>query len=520
MNRNSMSVFSIATIFVLGCVSYNTVVYAADTGTIDPAESFRVAAPAALAPVGPAPFRQYEFGSKSISLYFGVDTQTDDKPTVMPISGFAVDAAPAAKFTLIEADAQATIAPVVNPVFFNGVFQGTVDGLDGPAVAFWDTFTRNVSADVLAGDGAAIVSTDSTAATVDCLVAQGIVFEEGSGQPAGYAADGVALRDLAGATITIAGIPANHEAVAAHLYWGVLNPRAPSNQIDINGTTVTADRSGFDTPDPCWGQEAAWGFEKDVTSEIVGNGNGDYLINNLPGNLMEGATLVVIHRIDPFDVEKSWTFTDYNWDPICISWDPDTGACLATRPANINNPDDDVLANPLAQDGDDKYIALAKVNKEKFKNTNPGAFYALTTVDVKEDLSGLTVWEDYEDCFAEQGLVKFVSRDPSRNVKVAVADPSGDITELSDDIYDGIAGAITSINDESAHIEITDSSHLTAGSTVYVLVKFQNDLKNEDAPGDAFDEMCDNIEWVSTEVFADFDVSDHAEAALRITTSP
>ncbi len=220
------------------------------------------------------------------------------------------------------------------------------------------------------------------------------------------------------------------------------------------------------------------------------------------------------------DVTKSWTFTDYNWDPICTLFDSITGECLETRPANISEPTDDVLADPLPQDADDKYLLNAVVNKNKVQNTNPGAFYALTTVVINTDLDKLTVWEDYADCYNDQGLIQFVSKPDSRNVKVAVADSNGDVTELSDGIYDGTVGAITSIDTSSAHVEITDPTYLTAGSTVYVLVKFQDDLKGDAAPDNIFDAMCMNTETVHTEIDSVDAGSFEANAALRITTSP
>ena len=119
--------------------------------------------------------------------------------------------------------------------------------------------------------------------------------------------------------------------------------------------------------------------------------------------------LEITTAADPIEVEKTWTFTDYNWDRICtetiIVEDPPgtfTEVCVADRAANINNngqedpqdppnllPDDDVLADPLPFDdraGVDKYTAFAQNHKNKFSNTNPGAFYALTTIDVLEDL--------------------------------------------------------------------------------------------------------------------------------------
>jgi hypothetical protein len=220
------------------------------------------------------------------------------------------------------------------------------------------------------------------------------------------------------------------------------------------------------------------------------------------------------------DVIKSWTFTDYNWDPVCTQFDSITGECIATRPANINDPSDNVLADPLPQDGNDNYLLNAVVHKEKFQNTNPGAFYALTTVAINNDLDTLTVVEDYSDCYDNQGLIQFVSNPETRNVKVAVAAPNGDVTEITGDIYDGTGGSITSIDHLAASIEITDTSHLTAGSTVYVLVKFQDDLKGDAVPGNVFDESCVNSESVDTEIGGVSAGSVLATAGLRITTSP
>ena len=240
------------------------------------------------------------------------------------------------------------------------------------------------------------------------------------------------------------------------------------------------------------------------------------------------------------DAEKTWTHTDYNWDQICdISLgvpgfvNPADGLCysedtfvndIGFRPANINNVEDDVLADPLPFDGE-KYTAFAQLHKEKFKNTNPGAFYALTTIDVNEDLDNIWVEEIYSDCTVAEDLLKFVSKKETRNVKVAVADSSGDVTELTDLLYDIGSGTATTaddailadINSADVHIEgALATEHLTEGSTVYVLVKFQDDLKNEDAAGNQFDEMCDNTENVTSDIGGDQNII-VADASLRIT---
>ena len=218
------------------------------------------------------------------------------------------------------------------------------------------------------------------------------------------------------------------------------------------------------------------------------------------------------------EAEKSWTQTDYNWDPICTLVNPEPPFnCLQERPRETDIPSDDVLADPLPKPGD-KYILNAHAVKNKIKAVTPGAFYALTTIEIKTNLDSLTIDEIYGDCYDNQELIKFVSKNKeSRNVKVAVADSDGVVTELSDDIYDGIGGQINVIDHTHAEIEITDPDHLKTGNTLYVLVKFQHDLKNASAPGNTFDEMCDNTEEVTASLL-DQDSSVTAEASLRITT--
>ncbi len=248
---------------------------------------------------------------------------------------------------------------------------------------------------------------------------------------------------------------------------------------------------------------------------------------------------------DPIEVEKTWTFTDYNWDPVCDGvvnvFHPVDEAChtdgtllthIPFRPANIDNPGDEVLAETLPFDdqlGVDKYTVFAQLKKDKFSNTNPGAFYALTTIDVLEDLDALWVEEIYDACTGGEstpdGILKFVSKKDTRNVKVAVADDNGDVTELTDLLYDIGSGTATTDDDaivadlDKADIHIEDAlatEHLTAGSTVYVLVKFNDNLKGAPAAGNEFDAMCDNTENVESDIGGD-PFTAQAAAALRIT---
>jgi hypothetical protein len=241
---------------------------------------------------------------------------------------------------------------------------------------------------------------------------------------------------------------------------------------------------------------------------------------------------------DPIEVEKTWTHTDYNWE-YCAGYVDDVDhECweeitfetpLPFEIANINNPEHDVLADPLDQDNDGKYTVFAQVhsNNNEFSNTNPGAFFALTTIDVNVDVDGLRVWENYGDCINQEPAdgpdamdLKLLSPEnkPTRAVKAAIANPDGMVTEITDDLYDTNAITFDGV-DDSAHVDILQE--IPSGSTVYVLIKFQDDLKDYDTENGFFDAMCDNNEMVSELVEVEDNVYEEeppvqADAALRI----
>jgi len=233
-----------------------------------------------------------------------------------------------------------------------------------------------------------------------------------------------------------------------------------------------------------------------------------------------------------FTVEKTWTKTDYNWDPICddlddetLNEDPETGECLVGfRAANINfngentDPDDDVLADsldPPTVDGISDVVVHVKKNGA-ISNMNPGAIYALTTVVLTGDFDMLEVEERYDDC-TDVELELLNQNKKSRNVKVAVADSNGDVTEITDRLYDELdldVVFVGPVTETSTTVKINDESLLTDGSTVFVLVKFDDQLKGVD--GDILPLLCDNIEWV-TATIGELDIEKHAEATLRFT---
>jgi len=168
----------------------------------------------------------------------------------------------------------------------------------------------------------------------------------------------------------------------------------------------------------------------------------------------------------------------------------------------------------LPTDDQGKFVAFAQVHQNgKYTGTNPGAMYALTTIEVLADIDGLWVEEIYEDCTGDDGILQFVSKKMTRNVKVAIADSNDDVTELTDDLYDGVGGSIdANLAQADVHIE----QPIEAGSTVYVLVKFKDNPSNIEVDEGVVDVMCHNVENVSAEIF-DQRVLVSVDASLRIT---
>ena len=257
--------------------------------------------------------------------------------------------------------------------------------------------------------------------------------------------------------------------------------------------------------------------------------------------------LDVIHG-DFFTGNKTWTFTNYSFDANrCLGVLNATGDCVAEDlPGDDDGPllgfgdtpnifedgFDTIFAPLLTDDGDGNYTLNLQVkskgkNIDKISNSNPGAFYALTTVDIATDLSFLEIWEDYGDCteFGDDEIAKLLSRKLTRNVKAYHIAPDGNATDVSSRLYlsDGIEfittvpGNPTGVNATMAHVNFTDSSLLTAGSVVFLAVKFQDNLTGDVyMPENPPDYRCVNEELVNATVNGEF-FEDTFVAGLNMT---
>jgi len=281
--------------------------------------------------------------------------------------------------------------------------------------------------------------------------------------------------------------------------------------------------------------ETAGAMQIQGSFEDPGNGAAVSIPSNLTIQFESGEECEVT------DAEKTWTETDYNWDRICtetiIVEDPPgtfTDVCVADRAANINNngqedpqdppnllPDDDVLADTLDPDGDGTSDVVLQVKRNgNISNMNPGAIYALTTVEILNDLDMLEVEENYDDC-TDTLLELLNQKTKTRNVKVAWADDNGDVTEVTERLYDPLDLDVVFVGDvdeTSATVKINDSSILEEGNTVYVLVKFDDQLKN--VPFSSLDPLeCVNDELVTASI-AGLELIQTPDATLKFTEKP
>jgi hypothetical protein len=120
---------------------------------------------------------------------------------------------------------------------------------------------------------------------------------------------------------------------------------------------------------------------------------------------------------------------------------------------------------------------------------NPGQYYAVSTVEVLDDVETLTITEDFSNCTLDEGL-------SALNPPAGRGGGSVAIIEVD---ADGVAAQIA--NAKSANVQVTDEAvvatldDVPAGSTILMYVKFGPGLKGEVFPGAA---SCENETTVET----------------------
>lgn len=167
-------------------------------------------------------------------------------------------------------------------------------------------------------------------------------------------------------------------------------------------------------------------------------------------------------------VDKFYTFTNNNFDLRCDEYGENC------RLPNVDM-DDDIFADPLAQNEEGKYILLGKELKNQNKTVvTPGGYIAVSniTVPIEQD-----VWikEDFSDCVGIDTEMKALGYVNPPNVpggvQVVITYGNGDVEQIDGQLANGNGGSIELNLDEGyALVHVED---LAVDSVLRVMVKFK-----------------------------------------------
>ena len=169
-----------------------------------------------------------------------------------------------------------------------------------------------------------------------------------------------------------------------------------------------------------------------------------------PNNLT--AYLNAIAAINPLAVSKNYRFTD-----VCL----DADLC----------PGGTSLGTPLPTNANGAYVLKAVVKKNgTVASYNPGQYYAVSTVQVREDVPALFIFEDYGAC-------------TSNSLSVLNPRHGGGVVQVVDVGPDGVPHVIA--NGKSSNVTVTNTltsvelGPVAGGHDILVYVKFGPGLKGQ-----------------------------------------
>jgi len=202
----------------------------------------------------------------------------------------------------------------------------------------------------------------------------------------------------------------------------------------------------------------------------------------------------------PIQVSKHWSYTnvcfekdndndgEFNEDPI--DYDPTTGLPIDNDGDELFNedpvdcPEGTSLGGLLPMDGDNYVLeAVIHPKNNKVKSYNPGQYYAVSTVNVTDDVEVLTIVEDWSDCCNISAL------NPKKGGgRVVIVQVGGEINgepvpdplaayQILDATSDAIAVNATAC---TATATLED---VAAGTIIYMYVKFGPALKHQSWAG-------------------------------------
>ncbi len=151
-------------------------------------------------------------------------------------------------------------------------------------------------------------------------------------------------------------------------------------------------------------------------------------------------------------------------------------------------------------------------------NYNPGQYYAVTTVNVTQDLAALRITEIFRDC-TDRGNTSLSRVNPASipgGAIVGIIDEFGDFFDLSGELAK--SGNLF-FNDTDSNGVIDEANvylqNISEGSTVLFYVKFAPGLKGMELPSEP-DNMCTNEEIVRVEFTSGGEADASATATLIV----
>jgi len=220
---------------------------------------------------------------------------------------------------------------------------------------------------------------------------------------------------------------------------------------------------------------AQLGVEKEYTYTDVcfeKDNDGDGLFNEDPidfyliDNDLDG--LIDEDPIDEIDNDNDGLIDEDPAEPI----DNDSDGLFNEDPVDCPGPDGTPLTSlgePLPID-EGKYIVEAVVKNDVVKSYNPGQYYAVSTVNVLEDVDELTIIEDWCDC---EEISALSPKQGGGCVVIVQVGPD----DVPYQILDAKSDEVTVVEDEC--IATAMLGPVSAGTTILMYVKFGPAQKGE-----------------------------------------
>lgn len=192
-------------------------------------------------------------------------------------------------------------------------------------------------------------------------------------------------------------------------------------------------------------------------------------------------TTIELEEEPSIEVEK-----DYRYTNVCFEKDNDLDGLFSEDPVDGVDNDDDgsidedpvdcpggtYLGDLLPMDGDNYVLeAVIHPKNDKVKSYNPGQYYAVSTVNVTDDVEVLTIEEDWSDCCNISAL------NPPRGGGSVVIVQVGPGDTVAYQIFDATSDAIA-VNATACTATAT-LEDVAAGTTIYMYVKFGPALRGQ-----------------------------------------